>query len=126
MIKLNFVIICENAVIDEKTKNLSLFGIFDSIGTRGFPAIYSKFNIVTHYIGDRSTYEQTIVIKHRESQEEIARLSTHFNIAISGGRARIIGNFLNINFQRGGEYEVEILIDGHVQDLKTNFTVNLI
>lgn len=123
MIKLNFVIICDNAVIDEKTKNLSLLGIFNTIGAKSLPAVHPKFNIVTKYTGDPGSYTQIIVIKHKESQEEVAKLQSQFNITIS--KAQFIGNFLNVPLRREGEYEVEVFVDERIQDLKTNFILKL-
>jgi len=122
-IKLNFVIICDNAFLTKGTNLLNVIGIFDKIGAPKFPAIHSRFVVVTNVSGDPGEYEQMIVVKSKEADKKIAELSGKLEINESGQKAQFIGNFLNVEFPIPGEYIVEIYIDGKKQTMKTNFFI---
>ena len=122
-IKLNFVILCDNAFVAQGTNTLNIIGIFDKIGATKFPAIHSRFVVVTNVSGDPGDYKQMIVIKDKETNGKIAELPGDLKIKESGQKAQFIGNFLNIRFLVPGEYIVEVYINDKKQNVETNFFV---
>jgi len=122
-IKLNFVILCDNAFVAQGTNTLNIIGIFDKIGVRKFPAIHPRLVVVTNASGDQGEYRQMIVIKNKETNEKIAELPGKLKINESGQKTQFIGNFLNIRFPVAGEYVIEVYISDKKQNMKTNFFV---
>ncbi len=123
MIKLNFVIICDNAYINEKTGSLNVEGIFTRILADKLPAIHPKFMIVTNVSGDVKDYNQLIVIKNKKTGDKLVELKGELKIKKPKQKAQFLGTFYNIEFKEEGEYEVEVHIDGNKQELCTNFYV---
>ena len=123
MVKLNFVILCENAFIAQGTNSLNIIGIFDKIEARKFPAVHPKFIIVTNVSGDPGEYDQLIVIKNKTTGEKVAELPGKLKIHEPKQKAQFIGGFLNIKFSNTGEYSIEIYIDNKKQNIETNFFV---
>ena len=122
-IKLNFVIICDNAIIAEDNKSLYILGVFDTIFADRFPARHPRFSIVVNVSGDPGEYPIIIKIKHKDTQEKIVELPTKLYISGTGRKAQFIGTFLNIQFKNEGEYVGEVFINDKLQDLTTNFFV---
>lgn len=122
-IKLNFVILCDNAFVAQETNALSIIGIFDRINADRFPAQHGKFVVVTNISSDPGEYNQIIIIKNRETDKEVAKLHGKLFIHRIGQKAQFIGNFMNVVFPQSGEYVIEISINGELQDLTNNFYV---
>jgi len=122
MIKQNFVIICESAVIAENSKTLNLFGIFENINTSGVPLVYPKFCVVTKFEGDTGEHKHEIVIRYERDMEEIARLEGEINF-VGKKKVQYIGTFLGFPFKYFGKYIIEIYIDNILQPLTGDLNV---
>lgn len=123
MVKLNFVILCENAFLAQGTNSLNIIGIFDRIGAFNFPAIHPRLVVITNISGDPDNYDQIIIIKNKNTGQEIAKLESKLMINSIGQKAQFIGSFFNVMFPVAGEYVVEISINGQLQNLTTNIYV---
>jgi hypothetical protein len=122
-IKLNFVIVCDNAFIAQGTNSLNIIGIFDRINTQKFPAVHPRLVIVTNISGEPGEYIQLIVIKNKITGNKIAELSGKLIINKEGQKAQFLGNFFNLVFPLSGEYIVEAYINDILQDLTANIYV---
>lgn len=123
MVKLNFVILCNDAFITRGTNSLNIIGIFDRIGVEKLPAKHGKFVVVTNISGDVGKYDQVIIVKNVIKKEEIAKLSVQLEIKEKGGKAQFIGNFLNVEFYDMGKYIIEVYINNKKQDTEVIFSV---
>ena len=125
-IKLNFVIICDNAIIAEGTKSLYILGIFDSVFTKNFPAIHGKLVVVVNAEGDVGDYPIKIKIKNKNSGNLIAEVPGSLKIAGEGRRAQFMGSIINMAIREEGEHLVEVYINNELQSLSTRFIVSKI
>jgi len=123
-IQQNFVIVCESAVIDQQTKNLSLFNIFSNINSLGVPAFHPSFVVVTNFSGGRGEHDHSIAILH-EDGTEIAKMKGKINFG-EGKNAQHIGRFIGVPFPKFGKYHIKIFIDSQEQSLTGKLTVTLI
>lgn len=121
MIKQNFVIICESAIIEKDTNNLYLLGIFENISVPGIPAIQAKFAVVTNFEGGAGEHAHKILIRH-ESGGELAVLNGNINFG-SNQKAQYIGKFIGFQFPKFGKYIIEIYIDEILQPLNGELNV---
>jgi len=122
-IKLNFVILCDNAFIAQGTNSLNIIGIFDRIGAPKFPAVHPRLVVVTNISGEPGEYNQLTVIKNKMTGDKIAELVGKLVINKIGQRAQFLGNFFNLVFPSSGEYIVEVYINNILQDLTANIYV---
>ncbi len=121
MIKQNFILICESAVIEKDTNNLYLLGIFDKIFAPRTPAIQPRFAVVTNFEGGTNEHDHRIVIRH-ESGNEIAKLEGKINFG-SNQKAQYIGKFIGLPFPKFGKYIVEIYVDNILQLLTSSLVI---
>lgn len=105
MAKLDYIIICENAVLSKETNNLSLINTFDSIGATGFPALHPKFVVVISVATDNRNHVEKMII--RKNGIEVISSTNNF----TGERHRWINNILNAVFPEEGLYEVAYYLD---------------
>ena len=120
MVKLNFVIVCDDAYIHPKTGSLYINGIFTRIGGERFPAIHPKFMVISNISGDVGDYDQLIVISRNGSK--VAEVRGRSKIERPKQKAQFLATFYNIRFEEG-EHKVEVYINGELQDLTNNFYV---
>lgn len=122
-IKMNFVIVCESAVVDKYTNNLYLLGIFSNINTKGVPTAHPAFNVVTNFSGEGGEHVHKIVISY-EDGTEIGRLEEKINFGSGANRnTQFIGRFMGFPFPKYGLYNVRVYIDEEEQLLKARINV---
>jgi hypothetical protein len=122
-IKLNYILVCDNAFIAQGSNSLSVIGIFDRIGALKFPAVHPRFVVVTNVSGDPGEYDQNIVIKNRTTSEEVAKLKGKLVINVIGQKATFLGSFINIVFPTSGEYLIEIYINDKLQAISDSIYI---
>ena len=127
MAKLNYSIVCENAIIDADSKNLYILGVFDKINADKFPALNPhKMVVVINASGEPGTHSLLVKIKNKNNNQEIADLSGELIIsAQEGAKAQFRGVFYNVLFPERGFYYIEVSINNEIQSLKTEFFVGI-
>lgn len=121
MIKQNFVIICESAIIEKDTNNLYFLGIFEIIFVPREPALQPKFAVATSFEGGSGEHNHRIVIRH-EFGDEIVKLEGKINFG-SNQKAQYIGKFIGLSFPKFGKYVIEIYVDNTLQPLTGSLNV---
>ena len=121
MIKQNFVIICESAIIEKDSNNLYLLGIFENIITPKLPAIHPKFAVVTSFEGGSDEYDHKIVIRH-EDGSEAAKLEGKIKFS-ENQKAQYIGRFIGFPFTKPGKYTFEIYLNENMQPLTSSLNI---
>src|SRR3989344_3668110 len=106
MIKQNFIIICESAVIEKDTSNLYILGTFENIYFSKTPALHPKFAVVTKFEEGIGEHSHKIVIRH-ESGEEAGKMEGKI-IFGSNQKAQHIGKFIGFLFPKFGKYMIEV------------------
>lgn len=120
MIKQNFAIICESAIIDKITNNLYLLGIFENTITSKLPVI-SRFAMVTKFEGGSGEHDHEIII-YDPSGNSIADLKGKINFG-TNQKAQYIANFRGLQLNYFGNYKIEIYVDNILQPLNNSLNV---
>lgn len=107
-IKLNFIIVCDNALLDSNGK-LNITGVFDTIGARGFPAVHNKMSIVVNMDMPEGIYIE--VLKIKKGDLEITNTPQIEIKKDRPGRHQFIHHFVNTRFPEEGDYSVEVYIN---------------
>lgn len=123
-VKLNYVIIADNAFFSQENNTLNIIGIFDRIAVKDFPALHSKLSIVTSCSGPKATYEQKLILKRSDGTGPAMELKGEVKILEEGQKAQLIANIISIPLISKGEYRVNVEINGKPQDQYAYFTVD--
>jgi len=108
--KTNFLIMCDNAYLDEN-KKLNINGVFDAIFSPGFPAINKGMFVVVNFELPEGPHVEFTKIK--KGSWEIKTPKTPITKERSG-KHQFIHNFSNIVFPEEGEYSVEVYVDSQL------------
>lgn len=111
-VKLKFLHICDEVILSVNGK-ISLINLFQFINSKEFPAIHSKFTVITHIKGYVSKYSETIEIIS-PSGEIVANVSGDAEIKNEEGGNNFIADFINIQLPLEGKYWIKVSIDGNI------------
>lgn len=115
MLKIDFLIICENAFITSGSNNLNVIGIFDVINTPGFPAVHPAFTVVAKIINDDSSEHEVSLKIFKEGLV----LFQSPKIKFTDKQYQFINNMVNFQFPEEGKYTVSVQIDGEDKETRT-------
>lgn len=108
--KLRFSFLCDHALVSREGK-LSLNGIFENINVRTFPAYHPLMFIVANIMGvdnkDKFTCE---LVSADNPQERLACIISEL-IVDPERNFGFIGQFINVKYDRQGEYLIKFYID---------------
>ncbi len=89
MLKVEFLHICESAIVEQGTGNLSIIGIFGNLNAQSFPALHPSMTVVAGFENNNpGIYDVEIVFL--DETAEIARIPSKVNIGIN-----LKGNSIN-------------------------------
>ena len=125
---LQFVLLCDNVIKDEKSKKLSFIGIFDEISARGFPIIHNLSYIVTRWINlsDGLEHTQRFNIINAEDNKEIFNSTFLFKYTDKKNIYTIITTVNSLSIDQPGNYYINFYLDDIIQPQKICLKVRLI
>ena len=105
------LVLCEQVIIEEKTRNITPVNCFSQRTVEGFPSLpfpFILFAIITDGLGDMTL---EIVIQRLDTLDEIYRASVPFRFAHPLQEARCTFRIRNCIFPVAGRYNVMLLAD---------------
>ncbi|MDP2690793.1 MAG: hypothetical protein Q8O95_00060 [bacterium] len=110
--------LCEKAFLSQNG-NLNLIGIFESVATQQFPAVFQQLSIVTSLHGIIANHQIIIKIVKADKGEEMTKpIQLNLNVrpedqekAKIPQNIRLIGDINNLTIKEAGSYQVEIFLD---------------
>lgn len=110
---LEFLLLADDAIIDEKTGKLSIIGVFERISTPNFPAMHPTFKVVSQFsIDDREHVFSLKVVDPEKNKVLTSGGDTTFKREPDASSHRFITSVNNIIFDGPGRYDVVAYIDG--------------
>ena|SRR3989338_622983 len=122
-IVLKKISVCENVIVAFNGQ-LSLINLISEITTKGLPAIYPKFAILTQSVGDVGSYEEVIEIVSLVDEKIVATTTGKADIKGPGGN-NFIANFFNIAFPVEGRYWVKVTLAGNISTNKDDHIISV-
>ncbi|MFO7871345.1 MAG: hypothetical protein R6V03_07940 [Kiritimatiellia bacterium] len=111
-------LLCDD-VRQEKNGKFILIGLFDAIGVRSFPAVFSRICMVNRWCCGEGTFKQhTRILKPDSSSLLVKGGDVPLRLQDAEATATTVEFFLNVSFETQGTYWVEILLNG---DLKIRY-----
>ena len=107
---LQFSVLCDGVA---KQGNKPVFiGVFSNFVRTG---VIPQFFIVNRWIYGKGTFKQKVVIKDPDLTKTIAEIpEQEFALQNEVNGADLVLGFVNVNFEKGGVYWVEITLDGEL------------
>ncbi len=121
MLKVNFFHVCENALIEQGTGNLSIIGIFENINAQNFPAMHPSMSIVVGF-ENKNPGIYDVEFEFLDEKGTILKIPAKINIGANGR-----GNFLNkiVGYQIPRELTQKIKLNYEGETIYTGYiTVN--
>jgi len=106
------LILCEKAITEEGTKNVTLVNTFNRLDRPTFPALLRDFLVCGLLTDALGTMTLSLVITRLETLEELLTISgeVRFTNPIAERRLRIAVN--RIEFPSPGRYQISLLANG--------------
>jgi len=83
MLKVNFFHVCENAIVEQGTGNLSIIGIFENLNAQSFPVMHPVMSVVVGFENNNpGIYDIELVFL--DEKAEILKLPAKINIGTNG------------------------------------------
>ncbi|MFA6524385.1 MAG: hypothetical protein WC264_02115 [Candidatus Paceibacterota bacterium] len=111
-IKLNYMLVCDQVLIDQKGKG-SFIGVFEKIQATSTPAVHSQFSVAVSTIGSPNTscIQKIEIINLSDNNKMIAFVEKKLEFKETG-IANFVGSFINILFPVFGKYWIKVSVDG--------------
>jgi hypothetical protein len=106
------LILCEKAIVEEDTRNVTLVSTFTRLVVEEFPSLPPRFAFYTVLSEGEGSGILDLVIVHLESNEEIhaARMPVHFADRVA--ELRVLFRIHRCSFPAPGEYLCTLMLDG--------------
>lgn len=107
---LQFSVLCDGVA---KQGNKPVFiGVFSNFVRTG---VIPQFFIVNRWVYGKGTFKQNVIIKDPDLTKTIAEIPEQkFVLQNETNGADLVLGFVNVNFEKGGVYWVQIMLDGEL------------
>jgi hypothetical protein len=109
MLKVNFLHICDTAIIDKLTGKVSIVGIFENINASSFPAIHPTMSVVAGFEADPGSYDIEIIFL--DEKEEIVKIPAKITIG-TNRKGNWIQNIVGYQIPREATQKIIIKSNG--------------
>lgn len=83
MLKVNFFHVCEGAIIEQGSGNLSIIGIFENINAQTFPAMHPTMSVVVGFENNNPGLYDT-ELEFLDEKGGILKVPAQINVGING------------------------------------------
>ena len=109
------ILICDFVIRDERTHNVSLIGIFNTIHAPKFPTVHGRAHVFVSLTDGRGTRQGRLCLVDRETEGILAETLGEIRFP-PDGRAVVDMNFElhNIVFPKPGNYAFDFYVEGEL------------
>jgi len=104
--------VCEKAIIEEGTKNVTLVNAFTRLVVEEFPSLpqrFSVYTVLTEGLGDAIIL---LTVTNLETDEEVDRIERRFHFPNRLAEVRLLFRIRECSFPVEGTYQITLSIDG--------------
>jgi len=112
-----FSVLCDDVRREDNGKFI-LLGLFETIGSKVFPATHPTIYVMNCWCSGLGPFRQRTRILDIKGNVLVQDEETSFQLTSLKAKHRIIARFNNLLLQSPGEYSVEVLLDN---DLKVRY-----
>jgi len=112
-----FSVLCDDVRREDNGKFI-LLGLFETIGSKVFPATHPTIYVMNSWCSGLGKFKQRTRILDTKGAIMVQDEETGFELTSLKAKHRVIARFNNIFLKVPGEYSVEVLLDG---DLKVRY-----
>lgn len=112
-----FSVLCDDVRREDNGKFI-LLGLFETIGSKVFPAAHPVVYVMNCWSSGLGSFKQRTRVLDIQGKVLVQDEETPFKLDSLKAKHRVIARFNNILLQAPGEYSVEVLLDN---DLKVRY-----
>lgn len=113
------MLVCDQAIREERTGKVSLIGIFENITTALVPTTHSSLSVYVKLTDAEGQYDLELKLVHLDTASLIARGQGQVTAQDRMGSVEINFNLLNLIFPHFGSYEFQLSANGRHLGSKT-------
>lgn len=103
--------VCDTIIRDEKTKKVSLIGLFSTIQAHSFPASHELMHVYISMTNGHGKYETDVRFVNLEDNHPIVGMRGEVNFNSPLDVVEINIEWRDIPFKKPGNYAIEVLCD---------------
>ena len=123
--KLHAMLVCDQVIKDEKTKNSSLIGVFNSILAAGFPASHARLTVYVSVIDAQGSYHLRLELVRMSDDMAIGRGEADVSVGDRFLPAEWMFELRGLTFEQPGEYEFRLWVNDRFLGSKSLSVVQL-
>jgi len=106
--------VCDSIIRDERTKKVSLIGLFNMIKSNNFPCTHPAMHVHVAMTNGHGKYKTEIRLADLQGDEPIIGMIGELDFKSPLQVIEMGAAWRNINFQKPGEYGVQVLFNDAV------------
>lgn len=116
--------ICDTSIRDERTKKVTLVGLFNVIGATTFPCTHDQMHVHVAMTNGHGKYKTEIRFTHRKDGTVIVALVGEVEFKTPLQIIELVTEWRRIQFREPGEYDVEVVFNGKLAASRKFMIVN--
>jgi hypothetical protein len=104
--------LCDNLIIEERTRKLTLVGTFPGFRSSEFPCTPDPFYVSASLIGGQGEGELTLTVTQLETDDELFAIHRRISFSDRLAELRVAFRLRNCTFPEPGAYSMTLLMDG--------------
>ncbi len=106
--------ICEQAIVEKGTENVSLINCFTRKRVEGFPSPPQSFSIAVFLTDGLGSIPLEVAIVDLESMDEIKSLAVTINFVDRSKEIRLVFRIADLVFPHAGAYDIKLFARVHM------------
>lgn len=105
------LLVCDQTVIEEATKNVTLVNCFTALRVEQFPSGPRRFSVFAALIDGSGEMAMEVVVNRLENDQEIYRRAVRLHFRDRLQEVRFLFRVTDCRFPAAGQYEVDLWAD---------------
>jgi hypothetical protein len=106
------LILCDQVIVEEGTKKVSLIGAFRNLQSRVFPFVPLPFCVLATLTGAQGEGEIALTVTELETDEEVASVTRRVTFPDRFAEGRVLFRLAECAFPAPGGYMFTLTVDG--------------
>jgi hypothetical protein len=106
--------ICDTSIRDERTKKVTLVGLFNVIQATNFPCTHDQMHVYVAMTNGHGKYQTEIRFAHRKDNKVIAAMRGEVEFQSPLQVIEMVMEWRMVEFPEQGEYGVDVIFNGQI------------
>lgn len=116
---INAILVCDRAEREPETGKMTLYGIFENISAKSFPALHPQCAVYVKMTETSGNYHFRLDLVHLDTADLVARAELSLALSNRLGSTELHFDLRNVVFPEPGLYEFQLFDNGRFLGNKT-------